>query len=153
MGGQQFLVDPRLEIEALQKRRRGELHEVAKAGAVAGQQRQVDSWPPSMPPSFFVKAAAGGDVGLQAEDRIDAQFLGRLIELHRPVQIAVVRQRQGGHPQGLRPLQQPANRAGPVQEAVVAVAMQMGERKRAHGVPPCGERAGQQGILSLEPDD
>ena len=61
------------------------------------------------------------------------EFLGRLIELDGPVQIAVVGQRQGGHPQGLRPLQQSANRAGPVQQAVVAVAMQMGERKRAHG--------------------
>ena len=87
-----------------------------------------------------MEAAAGGDVGLEPEDRIDAQFLGRLIELQRPVQIAVIGQRQGGHPQGLRPFEQSADRAGPVQQAVVAMAMQMGEGKRAHGVPPCGEQ-------------
>ena len=123
VGGQQFLVDPRLEVKPLQERRRGEFHEVSEAVAIAGQERQVEVGLFRAAGRFFVKAAAGGDVGLQPEDRIDAQFLGRLIELHGPVQVAVVGQGQGGHPQGLRPLQQSANRAGPVQEAVVAVAV------------------------------
>ena len=87
VGGQQLLVDPRLEIKPLQEGRRGEFHEVAKAGAVAGQERQMDSWPLSSRRPFFVEAAAGGDVGLQPEDRIDAQFLGRLVELQAPCRL------------------------------------------------------------------
>jgi hypothetical protein len=45
----------------------------------------------------------------------------------------MIRQRQGGHPQGLRPFEQTANRSGAVQQAVMAMTMQMGEGKRAHG--------------------
>ena len=95
-----------------------------------------------------MEPAAWGDVGFQPEDRIDAQVLGRLIELQRPVQIAVVRQRQGGHPQGFRPFQQPTNRAGPVQKAVMAVAMQMGERSVLMAILRAFWRAGRQVILS-----
>ncbi len=70
VGGQQLLVDPRLEIKPLQERRRGELDEVAEAGAVAGQQRQVVAGL-LRAAQLFLEAAAGGDVGLQAENRID----------------------------------------------------------------------------------
>ena len=38
---QQFLVDARLEVKAFQERRRGQLDQVVKAGAVLRQQRQV----------------------------------------------------------------------------------------------------------------
>ena len=132
VGGQQFLVDPRFEVEPLQESRGGELDEVPKTRGVAGQQRQMVVGLLRTAGRFFMEAAAGGDVGLQPEDRIDPQFLGRLIEFYCPVEVAVVRQGQGVHPQGLRPLQQSADRARPVQEAVVAVAMQVGEGKGAH---------------------
>ena len=76
MGGQQFLVDPRLEVEAFQKRGGGELHEVAKAGVVAGQQREVMAGF-LRSAQFFAETAAGSDVGFDSEDRIDAELLGR----------------------------------------------------------------------------
>ena len=55
-----------------------------------------------------------------------------LIELQRPVQIAVVGERQGVHAQLFGPFDQLVDRAGPVQQAVMAVAMQMNKRRRAH---------------------
>ncbi len=56
--------------------------------------------------------------------------LAALIELERPVQIAVVGEGQGVHAQLLGPLQQAGDFAGTVQQAVVAMAVQMGERLR-----------------------
>ena len=82
---------------------------------------------------FLVEAAAGGDIGLHAEDGVDAQLPGLLIELQRAVQVAVVGQSQGVHLQGLGAVQQRLDGAGPVQETVVAVAMEMGERVAAQG--------------------
>ena len=52
--------------------------------------------------------------------------LGLLIELQRPVQIAVVGQGQGVHA-GLWPARPGRDAAGSVQQAVMAVAMQMGK--------------------------
>ena len=43
MGGQQFAVDARLEIEALQKGFGGQLQEVGKALPVVRQQREVEA--------------------------------------------------------------------------------------------------------------
>ena len=60
------------------------------------------------------------------------EILGRLIELQAPCRLPWSVRRQGVHPQGLRPLQQPADRAGPVQKAVMAVAVQMDKGQRAH---------------------
>ena len=67
--------------------------------------------------------------------------LGLLVELQRAVQIAVVGQRQGVHAQRLGPLDQALDRRGAVQQAVVAVAMQMNKRRRAHRNPlaECGK--------------
>ena len=53
--------------------------------------------------------------------------LALLIELERPVQIAVIGERQGIHPQLFGPIDQLLDRAGAVEQAVMAVAMQMYE--------------------------
>ena len=97
-----------------------------KAGAIGGQQREVEAGLLEAA-GVLLEAAAGGDVGLQAEDRVDAQVLGLPVELQCPVQVAVVGQGQGVHLQGLGPVQQALDGAGPVQEAVMAMAVQMGE--------------------------
>ena len=82
---------------------------------------------------FLDEAAAGRDVGLDAQHRIDAQFLRLLIELQRAVQIAVIGERERVHLQVFRPLQERGDLARPVQKAVMAVAMQMRKRRHAHG--------------------
>ena len=59
--------------------------------------------------------------------------LARLVELQRAVEIAVVGERQGVHAQLFGPRDQAFDRAGAVQQAVVAMAMQMNKRRRGHG--------------------
>ena len=61
--------------------------------------------------------------------------LGLAIEIERAVQIAVVGERQAVHAQLFGPIDQSLDRAGSVEQAEVAVAMQMNERRRAHGNP------------------
>ena len=73
--------------------------------------------------SILVEAARRGDVGLDAHDRVDAQVLGRLVELQGPVQVAVVGQGQGVHAQLFGPLQQAGDLSGAVEQAVVAMAV------------------------------
>ena len=146
MGGEQLLVDARLEIKAFQKGRRRELDQVLEAGAVFGQQREVVAGLLRAAGVLLLKAAAGGDVGLVAHDRVDAHVLGRFVELQRPVQIAVVGQGQGVHAQLFGPLQQAGDFSGAVEQAVVAMAVQMGKGRGAHrnlrASEPNSDRAG-----------
>ncbi len=136
VGGQQLLVDARLEIKTLQKSCRRKFHEVAKALGVASQQRQMINGF-FRAGRLFVKTASGGDIGFQTQNGVNPQFLSRLIEFQRTVEISMVGQGQGVHLQGFRPFEQAANRAGPIQKTVMAVAVQMGKRQRAHRDPPC----------------
>ncbi len=125
---QDLFVDPRLEIEAFQRGGTGQLDQVAKAGAVLGQQRQVIAGRLAAGRPALVKATARGDVGFVADDRVDPRILRLAIELQRTVQVAVVGQRQRVHAVIDAAIDQFADVAGPVEQAVVAVAMQVGER-------------------------
>ena len=62
--------------------------------------------------------------------------LAGLIELERPVEVAVVGQGQGVHAQLFGLLDQSFDRAGAVEQAVVAVAVQMNKRLAAHRFLP-----------------
>ena len=145
---QDFLVDSRAEVKALKKGLRGELQQVLEAGAVLGQEGDMVAGLFGAAGVLLVVAASGRDVGLDAEDRVDARVLGRFVELQRTVQIAVVGQGQGVHAQLFGPLQEAGDFAGAVQEAIVAMAMQMGERL-GHGHFLASNRAnGLKGIVN-----
>ena len=111
-----LLVDPGLVVEALEERQRREPHQVAEPGGVRGQQRQVEgvllAGDPAAGP---LGSPARGDVRLQADDRQDAGRLGLAEQLDGAVEVAVVGQRQRGHPQRLGPLDQVRDLAGPVE--------------------------------------
>ena len=95
---EQGAVDAGFEIKAVQIGFGGHFDEVAKAGAVLGQQREVIT-------VFFERSAValepafGGDIGFVAEDGIDASVFGGLIELECSVQIAMIGDGQGVHAQ------------------------------------------------------
>ena len=86
---EQGAIDAGLEIKALQIGFRCHFDEVAKAGAVLGQKREVIT-------VFLERAAValesalGGDIGFVAQNRINAGVFGGLIEFERTVQIAVI---------------------------------------------------------------
>ena len=126
-------IDPRLEIEAFEERLRGELEQVGEAGLVTGQEREVVARI-LLAAGVFLKPAAGRDVGLVADHRVDTGRLRRLVKLERAVKVAVVGDREGVHPQLDRAIDESIDRARPVEQAVVAVAVEMGEMLRAH---PC----------------
>ena len=94
---EQFLVDTRLEVEPFQVGRRGHFEQVLEPGAVLAQQRQMVAGFLHVA-GRFLPPAAGGDVRLVADDRLQTGVFGFLIELQRTVQIAVVGQRQRVHP-------------------------------------------------------
>src|SRR5262249_38796036 len=126
-------VDAGFEIEAFQIGFGSHFDEVAKAGAILGQERKVVA-------VFFERAALafvpafGGDIGLVAENWIDAGFLGGLIELERAVEVAVIGDRQGVHAERFGAADEFIDRTGAVEEAVVTVAMQVNEGERAHEI-------------------
>ncbi len=123
VGGQKLLVDAGAEIKTFQKGPRREFQEVLKPGAVFGQDRDVIAGLLRAAGVFLIKAARRGDVGLDAHDGVDAQILGRFIELQRPVQVAVVSQGQGIHAQFFGPLQQAGDLPRAIEKAVVAMAV------------------------------
>ena len=92
----QLFVDAGLKVKAFQVGGRGHFDEVFEAGAILSKERQVIG-------RFFaagsvaLEAAAGRDVGLVADDRIDAAIFGLFIELECAAEIAVIGERQGVH--------------------------------------------------------
>ena len=75
----------------------------------------------------FLEAGAGGDVDLAADDRLDAGGHRLLVELDGAEHVAVVGDRQGRHAAFLGALDQVADLDGAVEEAVLAVQMEMDE--------------------------
>ena len=126
-----FLIDARLEVEAFERGGAGELDQVAKAGPVLGQQRQVIAGGLAAAGPSLVEAAAWCDVGLVADDRVDARSLRLAVELQGTVQVAVIGQRQGVHAVIDAPSDQLADVTGTVEQTVMAVTMQVGKWSRA----------------------
>jgi hypothetical protein len=127
MTGQQFLVDAGAVVVAVEIGGRGHADEVLEARLVHGEERQVERRI-LHPRRAAVPAAAGGDVGLVADDRVDAGVAALGVELEGPVEISVVSDGAGVHAQRLHLLNQIGDLGGPVEEAVVGVAVQVNER-------------------------
>ena len=73
-------------------------------------------------------AVAVRDVGLAADDRLDPPGAGLLLEFPRAVEVAVVREGEGGHAQFDRPLHQVVYPVRAVEEGVLAMCVKMNER-------------------------
>ena len=122
---QQFLVDARLVVIALQMRRRGELDQVLVAGFILGQQHEVVIDVPSARAGLLLEPAPGRDIDLAADDRLDALLARRLVKINRPVKHAVVGDRQRGELQLVRLVHQPVQTAGAIEQRILGVQMQM----------------------------
>ena len=82
---------------------------------------------------LFRAAVFGRDVGFVTDDRIDPGLLRLAVELQRSVQVAVIGQRQRIHAMVFARSISRSMRRGSVQQAVVAVAMQVDKRLRHPG--------------------
>jgi hypothetical protein len=127
---EQLEVDARLHVEALEERPARELAQVAVAGHVLREERQVE-----VPAVEFalgaplLEARAGGHVRLEPDDRLDAGGGGGLGELDRTVHVAVVGHgdRRVARRDLLDPLHQVLDPRRPVEEAVRGVLVEVGE--------------------------
>ena len=130
VGFKQVFVDSWLEIKAFQTGVRCHFDQVFETGLILTQQRQVVSR--ILTAARFIGATTGSDVSFIADDRVDVFGPTSVVELERPVQVAVVRQRQCVHAMVNGSLYQLGNRACSVEQAVVAVAVQVNERAIRH---------------------
>ena len=121
-----FLIDTRLEIKALEERGGGKPDQILESGAVHRQQRQVITRL-SHRTRIAIKATAGSDVRLVTQYRIDIRFFGFLIKLNGTMQVPVIGQCQRIHAEVLRLIDEATNRGGTVEQTVVTVTVQMDE--------------------------
>ncbi len=137
---QNFLVDAGLVVEALEIRARRKTYEVAKAGEVHGQQREVIAGllhAAGVP----VETAARSDVGFHPQDRIEIVGATFGVEFAGAVEVAVVGNGARVHPHGLRRFDEVGDFRHSIEQAVMRVAVEMNERTRSgHGFPAVGER-------------
>ena len=140
--GEDLLVHAGLEVVALEARAGGEPEQVVHALGALGPHRHVGvgaaagdvvaallgqvSLPPP-DPAALAALGAGGDVGLDADDRLDAVLLGLAVEVVGAVQVAVVGHRDGRHAEVAGAGEQPVEQRGPVEHGVLGVHVQVHE--------------------------
>ncbi len=130
MLAQELHVYARLHVEALEVGAAREPAQVLVALEVLGEQGQVVVTAVELGGAApLLEAGAGSDVRLEADDRLDPFGDARLVELDRPVHVAVVRHRDGRVVGGdlLDPANELGDAGGPVQEAVSGVLVEVGE--------------------------
>ena len=129
MARQQVLVDARLVVVALDVSRGSKLQQVAVAALVFAEQDQMVG---AVGVGGAVKTAGGRDVNFAPDNRFEVAFLSGLVKLHGAEEVAVVRHRDRGHFQFGGPIHQFADFAGPVEETIVGMKMQMDEIFSSH---------------------
>ena len=123
---QELLVDARTVVEALGVPRGHELDEVVVALGAGGEQGQVVVGVGD-PGGALVEPAPRGHVDLAAEDGRNTPVAAGVVERHRPEHVAVIGdgQRLHAEPRGL--VHEGVDLAGPVEEAVLGVQVEVDE--------------------------
>src|SRR5207249_4262112 len=124
MGGENILIDPRNVVIAFQEGDGSHANEIAKPGAILGEQGEVEAGVAAAA-RFPVGAFAGGHISFITEDRIETRGPAFLIKLNSSIEVAVIRESQGVHPQLFGARYELGNAASAVEQAVMTVAMQM----------------------------
>ena len=119
--GQKLVVNARVIVKAIQLGSAGQAQQVLIAGLILGQQQQVAGLFIFLGVALFHRA--GGQVGLDADDRLDACRGGGVVKLEHPEHGAVVGQAQGGHAHLLGALDQLLDVAEPIQERIFRVTV------------------------------
>ena len=139
VGGELAHVERRLAaVQALEEAGRGELDEVAVAGVVGGQQREVVALERAPARAAAALGVVVDEVDLAADDRLDAVRAARLVELDRAVHDAVVGEPEGGLAELGGARGERVDLARAVEQRVLGVDVQMGAGRRAHGSPRIG---------------
>jgi len=163
MFAEEFIVDTRLVVEAFEEARGDELDEVTVALEIFAEEDEViaaagagfEIVPVLAGGARFFPAivtAAFGDIDFATDDGFDVSLAGFIEEIGGGEQIAVVCDGDGGHFLAGGFVKELGSFAGPVEEAVIGVDVQMDELGIAHEGyfkarrrelrTGCGERCG-----------
>src|SRR3989442_9121212 len=129
MARQDVLVDPGLVVEAVQVSDGGQVNEVAIPLEAGRQEHEVKGVRVKF--RVTVHERPRGDVGLYADDGVDAGLFGPQVELDHPIHRPVVGDRYGRHAQLLDPGNEGGGPAMTVEEAVRGGQVQVDEWTRA----------------------
>jgi len=127
MFGERIEIGPGLIIEPLQVGVGDELKKVLVAGKVPGKEAEVKDRLSLVGPPLAFEARTFDKVELAADDRLDLLGFRHVIELDRAKQVAVVRERERLHPEGGRAVRQLVYPAGAIEQAIVAVDVEVYE--------------------------
>ena len=126
MLGQNFLVDARLVIIALDVGGGGEPDQVFITGFILGQENQVVvnvATPASA--GFLFQAASRGDINFATDNGLDPLVQRRLVKINGAVENAVVGDAERGKFQFVRFFHQFVQTAGPIEQGKLAVQMEV----------------------------
>ncbi len=128
---EQFLVDARLVIHAVEVRDGDELHEVSVALVVLRQQGEVIGRF-ALRGRRFLGVRIRGHVHFATDDRVDARALRLLVKFDRAEEVAVVRDGQRRHPVFLRFFHRLRDPHRAVERRVFGMAVEMDKRVGRH---------------------
>ena len=135
----------------------GEFGEVPVAGLVLRQQHEVMVNVLPAAGGLLVETAAGRNINLAADNRLDAPVARGLIKINCAAEHAVVGDRERGELQFAGFVHQPIEAAGAIEQRILRVQMQMDKIRVRHGVnlTPAGNdaQAKRRGELRLTIDD
>ncbi len=135
MGGEQFFVDARFVVVALEVGGGGEANEVAVAGFVFGEEDEmIVNVAAAAGGGFLFEAAAGGDIHFAADDGLDAGLAGGLVKIDRAIHHAVIGDGHAAEFEGLGLVHQAIQTTGAVEEGKLGVQMQMNKFGVRHEV-------------------
>ena len=123
---EQLPVDARLVVVALEVAERGELDQVRVALVRLGEEREVRL-------ALLLRVPVVGDVDLAADERLDALVSGRLVEVDRAGERAVVGEPDGRHLELGGALREVRDPAGAVEDRVLGVDVEVDEGRFGHG--------------------
>ena len=126
---EQVHVDARLVVIALEKALRDQRREVLIPFIVGCQQRDV-----RLVAHGAIEAAARRDIRLATDDRLESVLACAVVKFDRAEHHAVIGQRDAGHAFIGAAAAQRVDPAGTVEERVLAVNVEMNERRIRHGV-------------------
>ena len=124
---QQVLVHARAVVVALDVRRGDEGNEVLVAGEVLRKEDQMPGLSVAFGSRVAVEPVVPCDVGLDADDRFDARVSAKGVKVDRAVEGSVVGERERRHIEGLGAADEIAEAGQPVEQAVLAMRVQMDE--------------------------
>jgi len=143
---QDFLVDARLVVIALQMRRRGKFDKIPVTDLIFRQQHEMMVNVPAAARRLLVEAAAGSDIDLTANNRFDAFVSGGLVKINRAAEHAVIGDRERRESQLVRFVDQPVEAAGAIEQRILGVQMEVDKirvRHEANYLPtPRGRKKG-----------